>query len=330
VRYSGLLLVAALLAFVIAGAVVWIDLMTPVALDPGGVIVRVPEGAGFAASLQRLQAAGVLRWRVPLRLWATWSGRDRQIRSGDFRFAGPTTPLDVLATLLAPANALHRVTIPEGTTVRGIAEILADAGFGGADVFAVLAADPEFLLRHELPSSGLEGYLFPDTYSFAWSDEPEAILAAMIARFRNVAAGLEEQRRARGMSEHEMVTLAAIIEKETGVGSERALISAVFHNRLRLGMRLQSDPTAVYGRDEEIRVPRAADLDVDTPHNTYKRAGLPPGPICNPGRAALEAALAPAAVPYLYFVAGRGGEHDFSVTLEEHNRAVARLRQRQR
>lgn len=325
-----MLLGGATAAIVMAGVVVWHDLTTEIDLGASGVVVSVPAGAGFAATLHRLRAAGVLSSSLPLRLWATWNGSDRQIRSGDFRFSGRLTPLAVLSILRSPANALHRVTIPEGTTVRGVAQLLAAAGFGGSDVFEVLAADPEFLLRHRLPASGLEGYLFPDTYSFAWSDDPEDILDAMVERFRSVVADLEAPRRARSMSEHDMVTLAAIIEKETGVGSERALISAVFHNRLRLGMRLQSDPTAIYGREESIRVPRAADLDVDTPHNTYLHAGLPPGPICNPGRASLEAALEPAAVPYLYFVAGNGGGHEFSVTLEEHNRAVARYRQRHR
>jgi UPF0755 protein len=146
----------------------------------------------------------------------------------------------------------------------------------------------------------------------------------MVGRFREQVGALRARRMAVAMSEQEMVTLASLIEKETGAAQERVLVSAVFHNRLRAGMLLQSDPTAMYGR-EEGGAPTAADLTVDTPYNTYRNRGLPPGPICNPGRAALEAALSPAAVSYVYFVSRNDGTHEFSTTLDEHNRAVARF-----
>jgi UPF0755 protein len=178
-----------------------------------------------------------------------------------------------------------------------------------------------------VPASGLEGYLFPDTYAFAWSTPPDRILAAMVERFREQTAALQARRLDAGMSEEDMVVLASVIEKETGVTEERALVSAVFHNRLRLGMPLQSDPTAMYGRDIH-GAPTAADMAVDTPYNTYLHPGLPPGPICNPGLASMQAALTPAKVPYLYFVARKDGTHAFSRTLEEHNRAVAHFKRR--
>lgn len=312
-----------------AVAVAWYELVTPLPIA-AEVIVSVPEGQGFAATVAGLHSRGVVRRVWPLRLWARWNGFDRQIQSGDFRFEGALSPMDVLAILRSPPNAIHRVTIPEGTTVRGVAAILAAAGLGPADMFLRIAVDPALLLSLGLPASGAEGYLFPDTYEWPWSITPEAVLRALVQRFREVAATFEEQRRARGMSEADMVTLAAMIEKETGVESERTLVSAVFHNRLRLGMRLQSDPTAVYGRDELTLVPTRTDLLTDSPYNTYLHPGLPAGPICNPGRASLQAALTPADAPHLYFVARSDGGHEFSVSLDDHNRAVERYRRAKR
>ena len=327
-------IVLRLILITVAGAAaavtaVWYEFVSPVQMATE-VIVSVPEGEGFAATVAKLHSSGVVSRIWPLRLWARWNGFDRQIRRGDFRFEGTLSALDVLAILLSAPNAMHRVTIPEGTTVHGIAALLAAAGLGPPDVFLRIAASPEFLLSLDLPASGAEGYLFPDTYEWGWNTEPVEILRALVHRFREVAASLEEQRRARAMSEADMVTLAAMIEKETGIASERALVSAVFHNRLRLGMRLQSDPTAVYGRDELTVIPTRGDLLIDTPYNTYLHAGLPPGPICNPGRASLQAALTPATAPYLYFVARNDGGHEFSVSLEEHNRAVERYRRSKR
>jgi UPF0755 protein len=248
---------------------------------------------------------------------------DRLVRSGEYRFDRPHSPLEVLAVLRSPSAAVHRETIPEGATGADVAATLAAAGFGGADHVQCLARDPSFLMDVNVPASGLEGYLFPDTYAFAWSAAPEEILRTMVRRFREQADAVAPARAAARMSEQEMVILASVIEKETGAAPERPVVSGVFHNRLRIGMALQSDPTAVYGRPDVDR-PTAADLKVDSPYNTYRHTGLPPGPICNPGRAALEAAVAPAEVPYLYFVSHNDGTHEFSETLAEHNRAVAR------
>jgi UPF0755 protein len=302
----------------------WGELQTPAPLPPGGAMVSVAPGESFRSVCARLQSTGVVRNGWLLRLWARWQGLDRLIRNGDYRFDAPLAPIEVLARLRSPSAALHRVTIPEGSTLHQAATLLAGAGFGGADQFLCLAQDPNFLVELDLPASGLEGYVFPDTYRFAWSASPEDILRTMVGRFREQASGLRARRVAAAMSEQEMVTLGSLIEKETGAAPERALVSAVFHNRLRIGMLLQSDPTAIYGR-EEGGAPTAADLTVDTPYNTYRNRGLPPGPICNPGRSALEAALSPAAVSYLYFVSRNDGTHEFSTTLDAHNRAVARF-----
>lgn len=305
----------------------WYDLHTPTPLPPGGAVVSVAPGESFRLTSAHLEAAGVVRHAIVLRLWARWRHLDRLVRSGEYHFDQALSPLDVLAVLRSPMSALHRVTIPEGSTLTQVATLLAGAGFGAADQFLCLASDPRFLLSLDAPASGLEGYVFPDTYAFAWSTPPEQILRTMVDRFREQTAALQSLRLDAGMSETAMVALASIIEKETGAAEERALVSAVFHNRLRLGMPLQSDPTATYGHDVH-GLPTAADIGVESPYNTYLHPGLPPGPICNPGLAALHAALAPAKVPYLYFVSRNDGTHVFSRTLEEHNRAVARYQRR--
>ncbi len=305
----------------------WWDAHTPLAPPLGGAIVYIGDGTSFRTVSRQLMEGRIIRSVWNFRLWARFTGMDRQIRVGDYVFHEPATPLELLARLCSD-DGLHSVTVPEGSTLRDVAGYFARAGFGAEDQFLCLAGDPEFLRQLQLPASGLEGYLYPDTYRFAWEKTPAEILAAMVQRSRQELQRLNGQREASGLTEHQMVTLASIIEKETGVAEERALVSAVFRNRLRIGMRLQADPTAIYGR-EQRQVPTANDLEVDSPYNTYLIAGLPPGPICNPGRASLLAAVSPAAVDYIYFVARGDGTHVFSRTLGEHNDNVGALRRRQ-
>ncbi len=323
-----LALVALGLAVVtVSGVWLWRQLTVPITLPAGGAIVSIAPGEPFRAVCAHLQEAGVVRHAWVLHSWGRWSGEDRLVRSGDYLFREAVSPLDVLKTLQLPGATLNRVTIPEGRTVAEVAAILERAGLGGADEFLCRAHDPAFLAALDMPASGLEGYLFPDTYDFAWTTSPEEILRLMVQRFRQQTETLRARLKGSSLSEVEIVTLASIIESETGAAAERAMISGVFHNRLRVGMRLQADPTAVYGRD--VDVPTADDMKVDSPYNTYIYTGLPPGPICNPGLAALQAAIEPAEVPYIYFVANSDGTHTFSRTLEEHNRAVANARRGQ-
>jgi UPF0755 protein len=316
-------LLAGILVCAIGG---WFWRQLNVALQPpaGGAIVSIAPGEPFRQVSVRLEEAGVVRDARVIHWWARWSGEDRLVRSGDYRFEQPGSPLDVLQMLQTAGAALHRVTIPEGRTIRDVAALLESAGFGGADEFLCLVRDPQFLLSLDLPASGIEGYLFPDTYDFGWASTPEDVLRHMVDHFRKQTEALRPNLQASGLTQEEMVILASVIESETGVAAERAIISGVFHNRLRIGMRLQADPTAVYERGGGK--PTARDLRIDSPYNTYIHPGLPPGPICNPGLAAMAAAVEPAAVPYLYFVARQDGTHVFSRTLEEHNRAVAALR----
>jgi UPF0755 protein len=244
--------------------------------------------------------------------------------------AEAVSPLELLELLQSPSRALHWVTIPEGFSAGQIAELLEEKKFGGRDVFMAAMRDPSLLSEHELPSSGIEGYLFPDTYAWEWAMEPAEIVGAMLRRFQRESAELREQRITAGLTEHEMVTLASVIERETAKTDERTLISGVFHNRLRIGMPLQSDPTVLYSVGRTAGRLRRADLENPSPYNTYVHRGLPPGPIASPGSAALRAAIAPAETSALYFVSRNDGSHQFSNSLAEHNRAVNRFQRGRR
>jgi UPF0755 protein len=318
----GLIVGLSLAAAAAAGAWAWRALHTPVPLAPPGAVVFVPPGEPFRGVAARLFSAGVIHHPVLLTVWARFQGRDRMVRSGEYRFTQALSPVDVLDVLQSRAETARSITIPEGLTAAQVAALLETEGLGGRDVFRCVMEDIELLQEFGLPVTGVEGYLFPDTYAFTPLEAPSDIVRAMLARFRQEGAALAARRTASGLSEVEMVTLASVIEKETGQPDERRLVSGVFHNRLRLGMPLQSDPTVRYGRDDARGPITRADLDSSSPYNTYVHRGLPPGPIANPGRAALEAALDPAATRSLYFVSRNDGSHVFSDTLEAHNRAV--------
>ncbi len=321
---------AGLLVGAVAAAV-WLrqQLLAPVTPPAGGVLVRVAMGEPFPEVLQALTDAGLLPFPLVARLWARSSGVDRTIRPGDYLFTEPRSLIEILDTLRNGTVTTDRVTIPEGYTLRQIADAVSLVGLASADQFLCTARDPEFLESHGLPATGVEGYLFPDTYEFPVRATTEMMLNAMLSRFQQQSASLDGERAGSRFNRHQWVTLASIVEKEAHVAVDRALIAAVFRNRLQLGMRLQADPTAVYERDEPGKV-RPEDLEIESPYNTYLNAGLPPGPICNPGLASLHAAAHPAEVDYLYFVARGDGSHVFSKTLDEHNTHVAELRRSRR
>jgi UPF0755 protein len=323
----GVIAVIAAVAAAAAGEWAWRALHTPAPLAPVGAVVIVPPGEPFRAVAARLQRAGVVRHPLLLLAWARWHGLDRAVRSGEYRFTRPLTPIAVLEMMQSHSDSTHLVTIPEGRTAEQIAALLEEQGYGGRDVFRCAMEDGRLLQEFALPPTGVEGYLFPDTYAFGSIAEPVDIVRAMLTRFRQESAALVGRRAASGLSEGEMVTLASVIEKEAGHADERKLIAGVFYNRLRLGMPLQSDPTVLYGRSGAHGPITRADLADNSVYNTYVHHGLPPGPIANPGRAALEAAIDPASTTALYFVSRNDGSHEFSDTLEAHNRAV-RLYQR--
>jgi UPF0755 protein len=320
-----------LLAVAAAAIAFLVALRRPGPPLPRPAIVSVEEGERFADIAADLSRQGVLRHPLPLVAWARLTRQDRAVHWGEYLITTPLSPLELLHRLAGPPDPVHAVTIPEGFTVRQIVRLLAAKGFGSEESFACVLEDPAFLASEDLPPEGAEGYLFPDTYAFPLATPQERILRAMVKRFRDAfGAPLALRALARGLSEHQVVTLASLVEEETGRPEERRLIAAVFLNRLRRGMPLQSDPTVLYGRADDGRSITRADLARATPYNTYTIPGLPPAPIANPGLASLEAALDPAPVDYLYFVARGDGTHEFSTTLAAHNSAVARHQKRAR
>ncbi len=320
-------LMVALLAAGAAATGAWYTLNSPGPPVSRPITITVEQGERFARIADDLAGQGVLHHPLPLVVWARVTGLDRSVHWGEYLITTPLTPRELLARLTGPPDTLHPVTIPEGFTLEQIVSTFAAAGFGSPESFRCLLDDPLFLASEELPPEGAEGYLFPDTYAFPLATPQERILRTMVHHFRSVFdATLRTRGAALGLSPHQAITLASLIEEETGRADERPLVAAVFLNRLRQGMPLQSDPTVLYGRTADDRAITHADLQRATPYNTYRISGLPPGPISNPGRAALEAAVDPAPVDYLYFVARGDGTHEFSRSLHEHNAAVARYR----
>lgn len=290
------------------------------------VIVAVPPGQPLAATASELERRGLVRSALKLRLLARWDGYDRRLKAGEYAFQPTMAPLEILGIMEKGLVVLHRLTVPEGLTIAQIADVIERAGLGAAPEVVARANDPAQPAALGIAAPRLEGYLFPDTYLFPRTVTVDGILAAMVARFKAVFTPEWERRAAElGLTTHEAVTLASIIEKETGDPAERPLIGSVFHNRLKRGMRLETDPTVIYGiKDFDGNLTRRH-LETPTPYNTYVIKGLPPGPIASPGRESLHAALFPADSPYLFFVSRNNGTHQFSATLADHSQAVRRF-----
>jgi UPF0755 protein len=296
----------------------------------GTVVVEIPPRATLRQTAGLLRARHLIRNATLFEWLARVRGQAARIQPGEYALSAAMTPLQILGRLVRGEVVLHPVTIPEGLTVAETLTRLAAAGFGPESAYLETLADPAFQAAHGVPVEGVkvpfEGYLFPDTYLLAKDTSPARVLAVMLARL-DAAFTPERQHRMAilGWDRHQVLTLASLIEKETGRPEERPRISAVFHNRLERGMRLQADPTVIYATPAFDGDIRRADLVRDDPYNTYRHAGLPPGPIANPGDAAIEAALFPDDDAALYFVARGDGTHVFSTTVEDHNRAVRQL-----
>ena len=292
------------------------------------VVLNIAPRTPTVTILASLESAGVLRdWRlglVSLRLLHP----GKTLKAGEYRFAGERTPEQVVLSIVAGDVVTYRITVPEGFTAEEVFTLFTSQGFGFPADYQYLFRRPGELDGVPPAAPSLEGFLFPETYTVTRSMSAREIVATMTRAFaRRLPANFEELARLRGLSLVAAVTLASLVEKETSIPGERPLVSAVYHNRLRRGMALQADPTTIYAlkRLGEWRGTLArSQLGVDDPYNTYAHAGLPPGPICNPGLTALEAAVLPADVDYLFFVAAGDGSHHFSSTFDEHGRYVAR------
>jgi UPF0755 protein len=299
--------------------------------DTEGEVERlvIPEGASVKAAADSLAAHGIIRWPGLFRHYVRIKGADSSLKAGTYDLrqgSGWSKALDALVTGRVVTIAL---TIPEGWTIQKIAARVAPISGLPEDSAALRLLDPALSDSLGAPGPNLEGYLFPETYRFAQGIKLEAIAAKLYERHRFVWT---PERRAvldsLGWSERQLITLASIIQAEARWEEEMPLISAVFHNRLRRGMRLQADPTVQYALEshQSRLLFRHIESAADNPYNTYTHAGLPPGPIGSPGLAAIDAALRPAAVPYLYFVARSDGHHEFSRTLREHNQKIREVR----
>jgi len=260
--------------------------------------------------------------------WAfLWLGKtrdiDRKIRPGEYELDASLSSQEILAKLLSGRVVLHPVTIPEGYNLTQIADVLSTQQVTDAKEFTKLVRDRAYIATLGIEADSLEGYLFPETYSFPRGTKAREVIKAMVDGLHRVwSAEMQEQAARMKLSLHQVLTLASVIEKETGSKEERELIAAVFHNRLRKKIPLQSDPTVIYGLPAFDGNIHKRDLSILSPYNTYRVQGLPPGPIASPGAHSLRAALFPAQASYLYFVSRNDGTHQFSSTLTEHNQAV--------
>jgi UPF0755 protein len=287
--------------------------------------VTVPAGTTFDSVLDTLVTRGVVDGRRRLRFYARVTGADRRIRSGRYALVPGASWGEILETLTSGRVMTFGLTIPEGFTIADMVPRVAETVERPAEMVRALLTDPNAHQRWDVPGPGLEGYLFPDTYRFASGVALEVVIEAMVTRYQAAWTSARVSRlEMLDMSENALITLASIIQAEARRVEEMQTISAVYHNRLRLGYRLQADPTVLYalGKWRERLLFAAIDSVADNPYNTYTRRGLPPGPIAAPGEAAIHAALYPADESYLYFVARPDGSHIFTNSLEEHNRAL--------
>jgi UPF0755 protein len=291
---------------------------------PGGPdqLFVVPQGTNLREVAEGLEAAGIISNHSLLLLWCRVAGCGADIKAGEYRLSSSMAPLAVLDMLNKGTVIAHSVTIPEGFTIRQIAAELDKKGLAEEEEFLAVATDPRMPGKYGLLSPSLEGYLYPDTYRFSKGQPVTAVIDVMVGRFLEKITPLKPRMEASGMALEDIVTMASIVEKETGKGEERPLIASVFLNRLKKGMRLESDPTVIYGIKNFDGNLTNKDLAHSGPYNTYVIRGLPPGPIASPGEAAIRAVLFPAQTDYLYFVSKNDGSHQFSKTLTEHNRAV--------
>lgn len=330
IRVLGWILCFTLLVGVIAAILASYVILPPEnAQMAAGSIIHVSPGSTSEDIGRLLQQAGVVRSQLAFTWMSRLLGLDERLQAGDYRLSPGMNLLEIIERLEAGRVIVVRVTIPEGLTAREIAARLAQKRLVDEQRFLTLVRDERLVYGEnapiDKPTVNLEGYLFPDTYRFTRDQSEEEIIKTMVRRFQEVALPvIQDLAGEQGATVHEIVTLASMIEKEVMVDRERPLVSAVFWNRLKIGMPLQSDPTVQFVMEQPRRKLYYADLAIDSPYNTYKYRGLPPGPIASPGLASIKAALQPAQVDYLYFVAKGDGTHAFSRTYREHKAARRR------
>jgi UPF0755 protein len=291
---------------------------------PQGAAIRVivPKGASFGVATDSLVRAGIVRFPLAFKILARVKGDDRNIKPGTYLLKHGTPWLEVLDALHGGHGLVNTMTVPEGYALQQIVPLLAQTLRVPVDSVNAAVTDTAQLSRLDIPTKNLEGYLFPDTYAFPEGYTARQAVSEMVKRFeREWKPEWNAQLTKLALNRHDIVTLASIIEREAKRSEERPVISAVYHNRLKAGMLLQADPTIQYAKGKHTARILLRDLEINSPYNTYKHAGLPPGPIASPGGPSLVAALFPANVTYLYFVADPDGHHEFRTTLSQHDDA---------
>lgn len=301
----------------------------PTEEHPPSKVVVIPDGSTFQQVAALLEQEQLIKSGSVFVLFGKSQSADRKVHAGEYELNPGMTPAEILSKLLNGQVLLHSLTIPEGLTITQIADVASQQGLTDREEFLRLAKDREFIASLGIKAETLEGYLYPDTYKFPSPIKAREVLVAMVEQLRQVVgpdllARMQELK----MTMHEVLTLASVIEKETGSGGERPEISAVFHNRLKQHIPLQSDPTVIYGLPAFDGNLHKKDLSSPSPYNTYRVQGLPPGPIANPGIQAIRATLYPSDSRSLYFVSRNDGTHQFSATLIEHNKAVEKYQKR--
>ncbi len=327
----GLLLVAtAVLGVAVHQTIRWAEgPAVPAQKHPPSKVVLIPDGAPFQQVAAMLEREHLIKSRSAFVLFAKSQSADRKVHAGEYELNAGMTPAEILSKLLSGQVLLHPLTIPEGLTLIQIADLVSQQGLTDQAEFLRLAKDRAFIASLGIKADTLEGYLYPNTYKFPRTVKAREVLTAMVEQLRQVVgpdflARMQELK----MTMHEVLTLASVIEKETGAGGDRPDISAVFHNRLKQHIPLQSDPTVIYGLPAFDGNLRRKDLSSPSPYNTYRVKGLPPGPIANPGIQAIRATLYPSDSRALYFVSRNDGTTQFSKTLTEHNQAVEKYQKR--
>ncbi len=284
--------------------------------------ISFPAGSGIRKLANDLKNGGVIRSSWHFVLMTRLRGESHRLKAGEYRFNDGMSPDKILNKIVSGEVDYRKFTLPEGYSIYQAAELLEQKGYFKKDIFLEKCRDKNLLARLGVKEASVEGYLYPATYNLSRFGGEEQLLEQMTGQFTKVYSAISAGEGSGKFSRHEIITLASIIEKEAVLTDEKPLISSVFHNRLRIGMPLQSDPTAVYGVRAFSGNVTKADIQRSSPYNTYLNRGLPPGPIGNPGSDAVQAAVKPAKSDYLYFVARQDGTHQFSRTLAEHNRAV--------
>lgn len=320
---TGSLVIAACTVILLTATHIYTFLYTPPSKERTPKTIFISHGASFSIIARELEKEGVISDAGKFSLLAKFNRAMTKAKAGEYEFTTSMLPSEVLDMIVTGQVKDYTVTIPEGYNIKEIAALLSSISIVDKNSFLVKANDAAFAESLGIDGYSVEGYLFPDTYRFTKEMTADEVIRRMTQRFDKVYGEIAYKKPAwLKMSKKQIIALASIIEKETGAGAERPLVSAVFHNRVKKGMRLESDPTVIYGiRNFNGNLTRR-DLLTRTPYNTYQIYGLPPGPIANPGRASLEAAIAPSADTYLYFVSKNDGTHYFSKSLKEHNRAV--------